>query len=98
MIGITVQIIGITVQIVGISVQIVGIGVQIVGIGVQIVGIGVFFVKIDDLEQLFIFIGIRSNRPPWSFEAILCQIRSVRNYAAADMSIDNPKASATPNA
>ena len=60
MIGITVQIIGITVQIIGISVQIIGIGVQIVGIGVQIVGIGVFFVEIDDLEQLFIFIGIRS--------------------------------------
>ena len=34
--------------------------VQIVGIGVQIVGIGVFFVEIDDLEQLFIFIGIRT--------------------------------------
>ena len=30
-----------------------------IGIGVQIVGIGVFFVEIDDLEQLFIFIGIR---------------------------------------
>ena len=44
---------------IGITVQIIGISVQIVGIGVQIVGIGVFFVKIDDLEQLFIFIGIR---------------------------------------
>ena len=59
MIGITVQIIGITVQIIGITVQIIGITVQIVGISVQIVGIGVFFVEIDDLEQLFIFIGIR---------------------------------------
>ena len=37
----------------------IGITVQIIGITVQIVGIGVFFVKIDDLEQLFIFIGIR---------------------------------------
>ena len=51
--------IGITVQIIGITVQIIGISVQIIGIGVQIVGIGVFFVEIDDLEQLFIFIGIR---------------------------------------
>ena len=40
----------------------IGITVQIIGIGVQIVGIGVFFVKIDDLEQLFIFIGIRREQ------------------------------------
>ena len=38
------------------------------------------------------------NRPPWSFTAILYRIWNFRNYAAADMSIDNPKASATPNA
>ena len=38
------------------------------------------------------------NRPPWSFAAILCRIWNFRNYAAADMSIDSPKASATPNA
>ena len=38
----------------------IGITVQIIGIGVQIVGIGVFFVEIDDLEQLFIYIGIRN--------------------------------------
>ena len=55
---------------IGITVQIIGISVQIVGIGVQIVGIGVFFVKIDDLEQLFIFIGIRSTRQPREQEAL----------------------------
>ena len=45
-----------------------GITVQIIGIGVQIVGIGVFFVEIDDLEQLFIFIGIRGGA--LGFEAV----------------------------
>ena len=49
---------------IGITVQIIGITVQIVGITVQIVGIDVFFVEIDDLEQLFIFIGIRIRRRP----------------------------------
>ena len=36
--------------------------------------------------------------PPWSFTAIHCRIWNFRNYAAADMSIDSPKVSATPNA
>ena len=63
---------------IGITVQIIGITVQIVGITVQIVGISVFFVKIDDLEQLFIFIGIR-------IPGYMGQSRQVRSYRRSAM-------------